>query len=137
MADRIRVIIYDAQLDAMFRRRGMVYNHERRRARRALTWARRMAPKRSRALVNSLHVTEATSPKRRTTGFWIGARAPHSVFVHEGTRMIIFARSRKGMSVPIFPEMGPRGTSPRTRRRTVRGQRAQPFLTRARDRVMP
>lgn len=136
MADVVRVIIYDAKLDAMFRRRGMVYTHERRRARRAETIAKRLVGKRSGDLKRSIRVTEATSVRRRQTGFWIGSPLYYARWVHDGTDSPIVAKSEEGMSVPIRREKI-RGTSRRERRMTVRGQRAQLYLTRARDRVMP
>ena len=135
MADLLRVVIFDAQLDAMFVRRGMVYTHERRRARRAETIAKQIVGVRSRRLKWSIRVTEQTNRRRRETGFYLGSDLYYAKWVHDGTDQI-FAKSRLGMKVPAYRETI-RGTAPTVRRRTVRGQKAQLFLVKAMNRVTP
>lgn len=56
------------------------------------------------------------------------AGAGHAVFVHQGTMTPIVAKNPKGMSVPRFKGAAPNN---RVRRHTVRGQRANPFLSAA------
>ena len=126
------IVIFDAQLDAMFVRRGMVYTHERRRARRAETIAKQLVKNRTNVLRWSIHVKEQTARKKRMTGFFLGSDVPYMRYVEEGTDTPIRARSKKGMSVPVF-----KGATERTRRRTVRGQKAQHILVRAMNQVTP
>lgn len=132
----VRVVIFDAQLDRMFVRRGMVYNHERRRARRVETIAKSLVNDRTRRLRWSIRVIESTDRRKRETGFWVGSDLDYAKYVHDGTTGPIRANGPWKLSVPAYRETIP-GTAPRVRRTSVRGQRAQMFLVRAMNRATP
>lgn len=132
MPDGYYIVIFDAQLDAMFVRRGMVYTHERRRARRAETIAKSLINNRTNKLRWSIHVKEATSLKKRQTGFFLGSDLDYAKWVHEGTKTPIRPKRAKYLSVPAY-----RGAKTHVQRLTVRGQKAQLFLVKAMNRVTP
>lgn len=136
MADPYYLQIFDAKLDAMFVRRGMVYTHERRRARKAETIAKQLVNDRTRRLRWSIHVKEVTDRRKRETGFWVGSDMHYAKNVHDGTTGPIHANGPWKLSVPAYRETIP-GTVPRVRRAEVAGQRAQMFLVIAMNRVAP
>ena len=132
MASPVYVQIFDAKLDAMFVRRGMVYTHERRRARKAETIAKQLVKDRTRRLRWSIHVKEVTSRRRRETGFWVGSDLYYSKYVHDGTKTPILPTRARYLSVPAY-----RGARTHVQRESVRGQRPQMFLVIAMNRVAP
>lgn len=123
-----RVVVFETVVDAMHQPGGMVWDTMSDAASEVAFLARLDAPKRTGELAAGIRKASEKRASRRKVGFYVRSDAPHSFWVHEGTGQI-YAKSRKGMSVPAYRESGPRGVAPRVRRRSVRGQRANPFLT--------
>lgn len=127
-AGGVRVVVFESAVDAMHQPGGMIYDEMRDAAREVAFLAKLDAPKRTGELAAGIRMASERRASRKKVGFYVRSDAPYSYWVHEGTGQI-YAKSRRGMSVPAYRESGPRGVAPRRRRRTVRGQRANPFLT--------
>lgn len=124
----VRVVIFDAVLDEMHAPGGMVYEEYRRNAREVAFLSKLDAPVRTGTLAASIRMSPEARASRRKVGFVVRADARHASWVHEGTYGPITPTTFPFMRVPRFPEMGPRGTSPKMYRKAVAGQSANPFL---------
>jgi hypothetical protein len=124
-----RVIIFESAIDAMHQPGGMVYDEMRDAAREVTFLAQLDAPKRTGQLAAGIRMASERRASRKKVGFYVRSDAPHSFWVHEGTRDQITPTTFPYMRLPAFPEMGARGTAPRMYRKVVSGQVGQPFLT--------
>ena len=124
-----RVIIFESAIDAMHVPGGMVYDEMRDAAREVTFLAQLDAPKRTGQLAAGIRMASERRASRKKVGFYVRSDAPHSFWVHEGTRDQITPTTFPYMRLPAFPEMGARGTAPRMYRKVVSGQVGQPFLT--------
>ena len=124
-----RVIIFESAIDAMHQPGGMVYDEMHDAAREVTFLAQLDAPKRTGQLAAGIRMASERRASRKKVGFYVRSDAPHSFWVHEGTRDQITPTTFPYMRLPAFPEMGARGTSPRMYRKVVSGQVGQPFLT--------
>lgn len=123
----VRVVIFDAPIDAMHQPGGMVYDEFRDAAREVAFLAKLdEAPHaRTGAIVRGIRIASERRASRRKVGFYVRSDAAHSYWVHEGTRTPITSIRPGGlMSVPAF-----KGSTMRVRRKEVRGQPGRPFLT--------
>lgn len=124
----VRVVVYDAALDAMFVPGGMVYEEYRGNAQEVTFLSKLDAPKRTIQLANSIRMSSERRASRQRCGFIVRADAPYASSVHEGTYGPITPTTFPYMRLPAFPEYGARGTAPRMYRRAVAGQEANPFI---------
>ncbi len=137
MADSFHVSVYRPRVEFQFTSAGQVGRWATARQREIVVQAKIDAPTRYGELVMGIRAGGArkvgTSLRRI-----ILSTAGHSRFVHEGTTGPIFARRYGFMLVPSFDGAAPlrKGGTELTARRTVAGQRANPFLVRAGRTVM-
>lgn len=90
--------------------------------------ARRYAPSRTGTLRASIHTTGLRHGLPFVATFEVRAESDHALFVHEGTHGPIMATSHRFMVVRPSPHSY---YSRPTKRKRVRGQRSNPFLSRA------
>lgn len=109
---------------------GDVHNYVKRKAQRVKLYASIQAPKRTGALVAGLRIDVRKRSSNSVIGY-VRSTARHSRWVHEGTTGPIYAKRGKYLRVPAYP-----GATLKVKRRSVRGQRAQPFLANALNQVM-
>lgn len=128
-AGGVRVVVFEAAVDALFVPGGMVYDETRKSAQEVAFLARLDAPVRTGELAAGIRIASETRVSRKKVGFYVRSDARHSYWVHEGTGPTITPTTFPYMRLPAFPEMGPRGTAPRMYRKVVAGQVGQPFLT--------
>jgi hypothetical protein len=105
-----RVIIFESAIDAMHQPGGMVYDEMRDAAREVTFLAQLDAPKRTGQLAAGIRMASERRASRKKVGFYVRSDAPHSFWVHEGTRDQITPTTFPYMRLPAFPEMGARGT---------------------------
>lgn len=137
MPTRVRVTIYDANIDGMFLPGGDTWNWMERVGREHLAMALVEVPRRSNVLASS-HNLALTPYKRRGVRYSVGNYAEHALWVHEGTTGPIttgggFWESGKRTYLgPMAPWMG-RSTvwAP-----SVSGQEANPWIANAADYVL-
>lgn len=131
MADPVRVTIYDTAVDGLFRPGGQAWNWLGLLGTEHLNLAIAFAPARSGHLKSSHYpapiMTSYTSGGQRGSRYTIRNDADYALYVHEGTNGPITASGENGLWVPVF-----RGIPyPRHSRPSVRGQAANPWITRA------
>lgn len=125
MADRFHVTVYDIRLSALFDAMGEVGKPMTRLQREVFAEAIAQAPSRSGELKRG-HVNRGSrkAGPYRIRGF-IENRAAHARYVHEGTHGPIYPTDNDMLL--LRPSMG-RGWA---RKRSVAGQRANPWMVRA------
>lgn len=128
----VRVVIFDAPIDAMHQPGGMVYDEMRDAAREVAFLAKLDLASSSRTgdLARSIRMASERRASRRKVGFYVRADAPYAYWVHEGTRDVITSSRTGGlMSVPAYEMRGPKPHQPRVRRKAVKGQPGKQFLS--------
>jgi hypothetical protein len=128
VADGVRLIIYDTVIKSWSLPGGMTWRWARQRAVRIERLAKGNVHSRSGELAASISVDpEGARPNQVIMN--VRAGAEHGLWVHEGTRGPITAGG-KWMHLPAW------GPHPATYAKSVRGQRANPFLSDALEVVM-
>jgi hypothetical protein len=133
MAKRVIVTIYEPVLEKQFTSAGQVGRWASRVQREIATESRLEAPKRTTELAGSIHAAGALKTGRFALRRIIAADAGHSKYVHEGTTGPIFPKFGRFLLVPANPGDLPlrQGGINLVERDHVRGQSANPFMTRA------
>jgi hypothetical protein len=127
MADVAFVVRSDG-IAALMAPGGDVGRWMRRKSQEVTLRARRYAPARTGGLRASIHTTGSRHVSPFVVTFEVRAESDHALFVHEGTRGPIMATHHRFMVVRPAPHSY---YSRPTKRKRVRGQRSNPFLTRA------
>lgn len=132
MGKRVVVHVYEPVLEGEFAAPGQVGRWATRVQREMAAEAKLEAPKRSFELANSIRAAGALKVGRFALRRIIAADAGHAGFVHEGTTGPIFPKHGRFLLVPTNPGDLPLrlGGHNITERDFVRGQTANPFLTR-------
>lgn len=124
------VVVFDSKITAMNLPGGQVYRYADHKTESVLRAAKAFAPKRSGRLAGGIRKDVRTTSRDRVVGR-VRSTARHSKWVHEGTYGPIVARgtaSHGMMRLPAYQGAPPGKTILRPR---VRGQEANPFLTKA------
>lgn len=134
IGNRVRVRIYDQQIDAMFGIGGDVYGEAMDTAREVKAQAVIRAPKRS-TLLSRKH--QITSRGRRPFGMLVGVfnDTSYSEIVHDGYPLRIMRKGANRYNGKKL-RLPPWGAYGFTYKQSVAGQSAQPWLTEAADAVM-
>jgi hypothetical protein len=127
----VRVQVYDSRIQEMFNPGGSVHKWTRDLAIRVLDRSMRECPKRTSFLAFSHDFSVGTN-HFGTVGY-VKNHAEYAVFVHEGTRDVIFPVTNKYLVVRPHPHSH---YTRYTSRRWVRGQHANPWMERALVREM-
>ncbi len=138
MASTFKVTIYEPKVSLQFDTPGQVGRWASARQREIVAQAKVEAPTRYGELVAGVRAGGALKTGRYSLRRIVLSTAGHSRFVHEGTTGPIFARRYGFMMVPAFEGAAPgrMGGTNLVARRSVAGQRANPFLVRAGRLVM-
>jgi hypothetical protein len=133
MAARFKVTIYEPKLEEEFTSAGQVGRWASRVQREIAAESKVEAPKRTTELAASIHAAGALKVGRFALRRIIAADAGHAEFVHEGTSGPIFPKHGRFLLVPANPGDLPmrQGGTNLVERESVRGQTANPFMTRA------
>lgn len=128
MAEAVRVRVYDSRIQSMFAPGGDVWGFARKLGRETMITAQDApplgAPEDTGQLKLGIEFSVTPVPHGCITT--VRSTAPHSLWVHEGTRTPIYPRDSRWLRIPPG-----RGHTRARYLRWVNGQSPNPFLTRA------
>lgn len=136
MASEVRLVVYDTLIARMSLPGGAIFRWTRRRRELVEHLSIAFAPMRSGELKASINGTYNPRPGRFQVRMEVRASAPHALWVHEGTRGLDGRARIKPHPPNKYLRLSPGNGHPTLYRKSVRGQKANPFMRRALTQVM-